>query len=268
MFKWKKINKFKYLEIKSFKENGCNAYFTSRKGGVSKGNYDSLNLGLHTKDKNSNVIKNRKIVANNLNINFSSITTASQVHGNNVHIVSKSERGKGSCNYNNSIKNSDALITNLKNITLFSYYADCVPLYFFDKRRKVIGLAHSGWKGTIKKIAVKVLHKMKAKFNSQLDDCLIGIGPAISGNYYEIDNKIAQKFKNEFSYTDQFLVVKNNNKYLLDLPKLNKIILINEGIKAKNIYESQICTFSDKENFYSYRRDQGKTGRMASIITL
>ncbi|MGM0436869.1 MAG: peptidoglycan editing factor PgeF [Bacillota bacterium] len=267
MFKWKSIDNFKYLEINSFKDNGCNAYFTSKKGGVSKGVYKSLNLGLHTEDDKENVLKNRKITAKNLNLKFSSLTSAEQIHGNEIHIVNENDKGKGRKNYNNAIKNTDALITKADDITLFSYYADCVPLYFYDKENKLIGLAHSGWKGTLKKIAVKVIRKMKIEFNSENENCLIAIGPAISKDYYEVDKKIINKFKNEFSYIDEVTVYKGKGRYLLDLPKLNKIMLIKEGIMAENITESKMCTYSDKENFYSYRRDQGKTGRMASIIT-
>ena len=268
MFKWINNKKFKYLEINSFKNRGCNAYFTSRNGGVSKGKYKSLNLGLHTEDNKENVLKNRKITTNNLNIKFASLTSAEQTHSDNIHIVNEKDRGKGSLNYNKAIKNTDALITGIEDITLLSYFADCVPLYFFDQKNKVIGLAHSGWKGTLKKIGIKVLNKMNTEFNTQKKDCLIAIGPAISKNYYEVDDKIINEFKKKFSYITEVLVYKGKGRYLLDLPTLNKIMFIKEGVIAENIIESKLCTFSDEDNFYSYRRDQGKTGRMAGIITL
>jgi len=268
MFKWKKKNNFRYLEIKNFSEKGCKAYFTSRNGGISKGSYKSLNLGLHTNDRKEAVIKNRKITANKLNLNFSSFTSAEQVHGNRVYIVEKGDKGKGSINYSNSIKKTDALITNANDITLFSYYADCVPLYFYDKENRIIGLAHSGWKGTLKKIGSKVLEKMKVEFNSKMSDCLVAIGPAISKDFYEIDHNLASKFKNNFSNINNYLVYKGKNSYLLDLPGIIKMMFLKKGIKNENIIESKMCTYSNEEHFYSYRRDKGVTGRMASIITL
>lgn len=269
MFKWKNEGAFEYLEIDGFKRNGCSAYFTSRKGGVSKGDYKSLNLGLHTNDSREKVIKNRKITAEKLGLDFSSFTSAEQVHGDRVYIVEKNEIGKGRISYENSIKKTDALITDINGITLFSYYADCVPLYFFDKENRVIGLAHSGWKGTLKRIGYKVIKKMETEFNSNISDCLVAIGPAISKEFYEVDNKLANKFKNEF--TDEiknYLIKKDRNSYFLDLPGLIKNMFFKIGIKKDNIFESKMCTYSNKEKFYSYRRDKGATGRMASIITL
>ncbi len=267
MFIWKNKGDFKYLEIDSFSKKGINAFFTSRKGGVSDGVFNSLNLGLHTSDKKNKVIMNRKILAKNLNIEFASLTSAKQVHSNNIYIVKDGDRGKGRLEYENSIENTDALITTSKDITLFSYYADCVPLYFYDLENKIIGLAHSGWKGTLKKISLKVLEKLKERFATDLNNCLVAIGPSISKEYYEVDERIINKFEEEFDYLDEFIVHKGKDRYLLDLPGLNKSMLIKAGILSKNIDLSNICTFSDKENFYSYRRDKGKTGRMASIIT-
>lgn len=268
MFKWKNKNDFKYLEIEKFRKNGCNAYFTSRNGGISKGSYKSLNLGLHTNDRKESVIKNRKITAKNLNLNLSSFTSAEQIHGDRVYVVEKKDRGKGSINYSNSIKKTDAIITNANDITLFSYYADCVPLYFYDKENRIIGLAHSGWKGTLKRIGLKVLKKMKDEFDSKISDCLVAIGPAISRDFYEVDNKLVNKFRNNFSNINDYLIYKGKNSYLLDLPGIVKMMFLKAGIKSENIIESNMCTYSNKENFYSYRRDKGVTGRMASIITL
>ena len=267
MFIWKNKGEFKYLEIDSFSKMGIKAFFTSRQGGVSEGVFNSLNLGLHTSDNNNKVIMNRKILAKNLNIDFASLTSAKQVHGNNVYIVKDKEKGKGSLEYKNSIENTDALLTKSKDITLFSYYADCVPLYFYDLENEIIGLAHAGWKGTLKKISLKVLEKLKNNFASNLNNCLVAIGPSISKEYYEVDERIINKFEEEFDYLDEFIVYKGKDRYLLDLPGLNKIMLIKAGILIKNIDLSNICTFSESDNFYSYRRDKGKTGRMASIIT-
>lgn len=268
MFKWNSIDGFKYLKITEFEKKGAKAFFTSRKKGVSKENYKSLNLGLHTQDKNANVIKNRKLVAKKLKLNFSSFTTAEQIHSNNVYVVKENDSGKGSLDYNNSLKNIDALITNSSNIVLFSYYADCVPLYFFDPQNKVIALAHAGWKGTLTKIALKVLKKMKLNFSTKIDNCLVAIGPAISKKNYEVDKNLIKKFDKEFKNISNFVAQKSENKYLLDLKSLNENMLLETGVSKENLIKSKHCTYEDNENFFSYRRDNGKTGRMASIISL
>lgn len=268
MFVWKSRDDFKYLEIESFATKGSRAYFTSRNGGVSNGHFSSLNQGLHTDDKKEAVIKNRKITAEKLNLDLASFTAAEQVHGNKVHIIQKDDRGRGSRDYLNSISGIDGLITDREDITLFSYYADCVPIYFFDPVKKVIGLAHSGWKGTVKEVAVQVLNKMKDHFQVDLKDCLIGIGPSISRDYYEVDSKVIDKFVSSFSFYKDYVVYKGKGHYLLDLPALNKRIIVSRGIVADNISMSRLCTYQKENDFYSYRRDKGKTGRMASIITL
>jgi hypothetical protein len=268
MFKWIKHDSLRLLSINRFKEFGVKAYFTSKKGGISEEDYVSLNLGLHTSDDNDNVLFNRKLVCEAVGIDNKSLVIGEQVHGNNVYVVTEKDRGKGALEYANSIKGVDALITNVKDLPLFSFYADCTPLFFLDPVHKIVGLAHAGWKGTVKKTAVKTLEKMIDRFNIQPEDCIVGIGPTISQNNYEVDENVVNKIMNSFGFYSEVIEENENKKYHLDLPKTNYMMLEKAGVLSENIIDSSMCTFDLQEYFYSYRRDDGKTGRMASIISL
>ena len=269
MFKWIKKDAIHYLILEEFHEYGVRAYFTSRKGGgVSQNEYSSLNMGLHTLDNNDNVLTNRKYFSEALNIDHDNLTAGEQIHGNRVHVVSEEDKGSGALDYENSIKGVDALITDIKGLPLISFYADCVPLFFLDPVHKIGGVAHAGWKGTVKKIAIKTLNKMSDYFGSTPDDCIVGIGPSISRKNYEVDNYVVDKFKKEFAFYKEVIDKNKDGTYQLDLPLSNYKILKKAGVKENNIINSSICTFDKKEYFYSYRRDNGKTGRMASIFVL
>ena len=268
MFKWIKKGSIRYLMLEEFEEHGARAYFTSRLGGVSTNGYSSLNMGLHTLDDNENVLTNRKYISDALNIDHNKLTAGEQVHGNQVYVVSQEDKGSGALDYENSVKGVDALITDIKDLPLVSFYADCVPLFFLDPVQKVGGLAHAGWKGTVSKIAIKTLDKMTEQFNSSPEQCMIGIGPAISGVNYEVDDNLANKFRETFDFHKEVCEKKKNGIYLLDLPKTNYMMLCKAGVRPENIINSSMCTYDLKEYFYSYRRDNGKTGRMASIFVL
>lgn len=268
MFVWRKDKQVKYLEISEFKKHGIKAIFTSRLGGVSTGNYSSLNLGLHTRDKKSNVIVNRKIIAQTLGLNYRDFVAGEQVHGNRIKVVKDDDKGRGALNYEDSISGVDGLITDTNNLPLISFYADCVPLLLADIKNKVIGLAHAGWKGTYLKIGVEAIKKMQKYFNTRPEDCLIGIGPSISRENYEVDNRVINKFKESFSYWKDLVTYKGKGHYLLDLWTANKQALVEIGVPDSQIIISNYCTYKDNDYFYSYRKEGGKTGRMASIITL
>ena len=264
MFEWQIKNGVKFLKLTEFERDGVKALFTSRIGGVSKGAYESLNMAFHTADKFDNVKENRRIICDILDINPEFLTAGEQVHGNKVQIVQQKDKGKGAIN-RNSIKNIDGLITN-ESIPLIAFFADCVPLFFVDPDNKVIAIAHAGWKGTVLKIGKIVLQKMIKNCGTNIQSCRVGIGPAISGTNYEVDNNVVRKFKNNFNNCDKFIEKKANGKYNLSLKSANKILIQEMGVPSARIAVSKLCTYDSQNDFYSYRRDNGKTGRMAALI--
>lgn len=263
----------KYLELTDFIDRGVKTFFTTRIGGVSSGNYASLNMGFHTGDDINKVSKNRKKFCRTVNINYRQLVAGEQIHGDRVYVVTSDDRGKGALSQKACIPGVDALITDNPGIPLISFYADCVPLYILDPVGGAVGLAHAGWKGTVNKIGIKTIKKMKEVYGTCVSDCLCAIGPAISGRNYRVDNRVISRFQNKFSKwstSDLSHIITPADKggqYYLDLKLTNYLLLTGAGIPESQIIVSNYCTFSDSELFYSYRQCNN-TGRMFSIIEM
>jgi len=176
------------------------------------------------------------------------IASCLQTHSNNVKYIKKSGL------YNNI----DGLVTHIdNNIYLMIQTADCMPIFIIDNIKGMIGLVHSGWKGTSNSIILSAI-SIFSNYDSRIDDIEIYIGPSIKSCCYEIKYDVAKYFNPKF-------IIKNNQKSFLDLEKKVRYDLSEVGIKSSNIFISDICTYENK-NFCSYRRDNDKSGRMYSII--
>ncbi len=267
-FTLKKNNNLLYLTIPSFVEtNLVNHCFTTKAGGVSLKPYEGLNLGTNTLDKKEYIEKNYSIISSELGINPRDIIISDQVHDDRILRINKYHQ-IGKDIFNTKLKGIDGLITNEKNVALITLYADCVPIFFLDTENEVVGLSHAGWRGTVKKIGKKTVEKMVKEFDSDPSKILVGIGPSIGPCCYEIDEKVIRKFEQEYKYLNDFVVKKSNSKYILNLWAANKISLLEAGLKEENITISNVCTKCNNNLFYSYRGNNGITGRMAAIIQL
>jgi len=259
----------KYFIVEEFQETGLLDYvFTTRIGGLSKGGFAELNLGLHVADKKEIVIKNREIAADLINSKLKYMVAGEQVHGTQISEVTNDDLTKGARDYKTALTKTDALMTDVSDILLSSYYADCTPLSFLDPVNKVVALAHAGWKGSLAEIAKKMVDRLKAVYDTKPKELLVAIGPSIGQCCYQVGVEVVGPFKQKFDYADSLLQQGETGKYLLDLKKANYIQLKNVGLKSENIIISNLCTFCNQELFFSYRRDGSKTGRMASLIKL
>lgn len=268
MFIWKKNGEFRYLEIEEFTKMGIQAYFTSRHGGVSQGCYATLNLGLHTRDEKESILTNRQIVAEKIGFKLADFVSAEQVHSDRIYVVEEKDRGRGALAYSDSLPGFDGIITATSGLPLLSFYADCVPLLFMDSVKRVVGLAHAGWKGTVKKIGIKTVQKMMDVFGSRPKDIWVGIGPSISRHNYQVDEIVIKQIRESFPYWRDLIVKQDKGHYLFDLWNANSLPLLDLGIPANQIIISGYCTYRDNDDFYSYRKENGFTGRLASIISL
>lgn len=238
--------------------------FTTRSGGHSKSPYDSLNIGLHVEDKYEAIINNRETLAQKLSIPLTHWVTGEQVHGTAIHLVNTNDAGKGAYDFDSSIRNVDGLITKEEGLLCSAYFADCVPLYFYDSTTGYIGMAHAGWRGTVNGIAKKMVEKMH-ELGADLNDLLVAIGPSISQENYEVDQHVI----NHIDVKHRDAVTKPSKqlgKYLLDLKQLNRAIVRDSGLHDENIRVSNYCTYREKDLFFSHRRDEGRTGRMLGFI--
>lgn len=240
---------------------------STRLRGKSDSPFLSLNLALHTGDDSLTVIDNRRAFCDSVGVDCKRLVTSQQVHDDQVVTVDERYAGRGALAYEDSIKHTDALITNRPNLPLMLCFADCVPVLIADPVLRVIGIAHAGWKGTVLKIAQKTVLKMQAQFGSEPADCLIGIGPSIGGCCYEVDEPVIRQFTAAFSYADEFITPRGE-KWQLDLWEANRRQLTDIGVLPQNIVVSGVCTACNHELFYSYRQENGKTGRIAACISL
>lgn len=215
----------------------------------------SFSFALHTGEEKSKIDKNRDDFVSFLGKDLNYVL-ANQVHSDTIYSVTKKENIGW-----NEVSNidADALITNLKGVVLSVLTADCVPILLFDKKKEVIAVVHSGWRGTYKEITFKTVERMKKEFNSNPKDILASIAPSIAKCCYEVDEDVAKFFQ-------EGLTPLKDKKFMLDLVLINKNQLIRSGVE--NIEMSNICTSCNKEKFFSYRKESGCSGRFISFIGL
>lgn len=242
--------------------------FTTRIGGVSTGDCASLNLSFTRGDREEAVQENYNRISKALDISVDSIVCSSQTHTTNIRVVTEKDKGKGVvCEKDYS--DIDGLITNVKGITLATFYADCVPLYFVDPIHQSIGLSHSGWRGTVARMGRETLKKMKEEFGTDPSDVIAAIGPSICQDCYEVSEDVAMEFAKEFpGHEDEILINKGNRKYQLDLWAANRIVLLEAGVKEEHLSVTDICTCCNPEFLFSHRASKGKRGNLGAFLSL
>lgn len=257
-----------YLAIPAFEETGLVKHcFTTRVGGVSQGVYNSLNTSLDKEDPVDNVLKNLDRVCSAVGIDYTRLVLTDQTHEDVIRVVTEADIGKG-ITVPSDITNTDGLMTNIPGIPLITFYADCVPLFFLDKRNKAIAVTHSGWKGTVKRIGAKTLKQMGEVYGTRPEDCLVGIGPSIEMDCFEVGPEVAQDFRDNFDNWAKFIEPFGEEKSKIDLWLVNKLMLMELGVPEENITVSGLCTMCNEELLFSYRRDKGRTGSLSAIMEL
>lgn len=243
-------------------------FVTTRKGGVSPMPSRDLNISFETSDNAFNVLKNREIVFDQLNIDTSACVMQNQVHGNDIAYVTEADKGKGYYSHKDVIGDYDAMITDKKNICLFLFAADCVPILLYDTEKQIIAAVHSGWKGTVKQIAKKTVEKMTEMFGCNPQNIFAAIGPSISLKNYEVGQNVVDEVLKSFKTLDKFLIFNQiTQKYHFDMWYTNQFLLKQAGVPEQNIEISGVCTFDNPEMFFSARRDE-PTGRFGAGIML
>ncbi len=249
MFFSKKLKKFKEI-------NHC---FFSRKGGYSSGIFKGLNCGRGSKDNKIKVQKNLSYVSKKMFLNKNKLILMHQTHSNKVLEIKKN-------NYKRRI-NSDAIISQEKGLLLGVVTADCVPILLYEKRNKIIGCIHAGWKGAFSGIIKKTILKIK-KINSK-NIIFASVGPCIGKKNYEVDIEFENKFLIQSKKNKKYFSKKNKNKRLFDLRKFVADRLLELKVKVDHVNHD---TFEEKHNFFSYRRSSKLNhrdyGRCISVIRL
>jgi len=245
-----------------FEQAGFTTACSCRLHGESDMVPGTLNLALHVGDNPQKVLRNRQKFAAAIGVKPERFTTCAQVHGSHVQVITEDRIGSGALSFADTIPETDALITNLADVPLLLFYADCVPVLLADPKTGAIGLAHAGWRGTAAQIAKKTVAAMQKAFGVQPENLLAAIGPSIGDCCYEVDDVVGIQMQ---EYASCF-TEKCNGKYWLDLWQVNRQQLMEAGVALSNISTAGVCTNHIPELFCSYRYENGKTGRMGVCL--
>ncbi|NLO69704.1 MAG: peptidoglycan editing factor PgeF [Porphyromonadaceae bacterium] len=246
---------------------GISHFSTTRFGGVSSGNYESLNLGLYSGDSNKNINENFERLCSEINVRREQIYLPFQSHENRVLCIDEDFSKETKEAQDKLLNGVDALITRLPEKLIGVTTADCVPILVYDPVTKSVGAAHAGWRGTRGRIAEKMVAAMAAKFGTNPKNIFAAIGVSISPDAYNVGKELIALFEEE-NFDTEKIFFKKNAKYHLDLQNANKLILENAGIPTENIQNSGICTFNENEKYFSARRLGINSGRLIHCVML
>lgn len=264
----KQLGDLEYLTFPAITDTGLVGHlFTTRTGGVSQGDCASMNLSFSRGDNPEHVLENYRRICNVLGVQAEDVVATVQTHTTNIRHVTGADKGKGVvCPQN--YQDIDGLITDEPGVVLACFFADCVPLYFVDPVKKAIGLAHSGWRGTVNRMGACMVQAMTDAFGSRPEDLIAAIGPSICRDCYEVSDDVAEEFEKAFSGCGTAVVAqgKEPGKYQLDLWLANRIILMQAGIPEKNISVTDVCTCHNPEYLFSHRASHGKRGNLAAFL--
>jgi len=258
----------KIITYKSFNKFNEIAHFcTTRHGGVSVGNFASLNLSPFSGDDINNVAQNIDILSEIIDFDKKKLALPYQNHGCEIRIIDDNYFQLTDIEQKEYLFGVDALISNSKNICIGVTTADCVPILLYDPKKQVIAVAHAGWRGTCDRIAEKTILIMQEHFKCEAINLHVVIGPSISQEFYNVGEELVHNFSDS-GFPKSLIFKIKDDKILLNLWEANKWLIEKMGVPANQIEICGICTYSELENFFSARRLGIKSGRMLSGIIL
>ncbi len=218
--------------------------FFTREGGVSTGTYSSLNCRTSSKDKPENIIENRKRVTDYFGVEKEQLLTLQQVHSPTALIVNAPWGEE-------KIPQADGLVTDQKGLVLGALTADCGSVLFADPKAKVIGAAHSGWRGAIEGVLEDTLEKM-VSLGANIEDIHVALGPTISQQNYEVDDAFKYNFLDRDVRNGAFFTPNQaGKKPHFDLPRYIKNRLVRANVN--HLFISSECTYANESKYFSYR---------------
>lgn len=260
-----------YLSFKALEDTGMVINgFSTRLGGASKGRFATMNFSYSRKDDPADVLENFTRMADTLGVERDRMVVSYQTHTTNVRRVTREDEGKGVIR-ERDYRNVDGLITDVPGITLVTFYADCVPLYLVDPVHYAIGLSHSGWRGTVRRMGQVTMDAMKEAFGTRPEDVTACIGPSICRDCFEVGEEVAEAFADAFDPKYRDALYRANakpGKYQLDLWKANEIIFQEAGVPKEQIHTTNICTMCNSDYLFSHRRVGEERGNLAAFLSI
>lgn len=248
-------------------EEGITHGFTTRRGGVSAPPFDTLNMGTTRDEPMENILENYRRVAKAYGLSFPELCLVCHEHGDNVLRVDRTHGGRGLTG--ELLDFSDGLVTCDPKVTLMTCHADCSAFFLYDKRLRVIGLAHAGWKGMKKRVGQRLVESLVREFGTRPSDIVASIGPCICEKCFEVEEEIARDFALEFDCPDIYSQKPEKpGKGYVSLRAAAVIQLLDSGVEKENISIMDHCTFEERGLFFSFRRDGRGTGSMAAFLRI
>lgn len=265
-----KNKNLEYLQFRVLNDYNVKHCITLRHGGVSSGEYKSLNFRTLGNDKIENVFKNLDIIKNELS--FGDICKGKQDHTDRVIIID--EYNKDNYLFKNlNQEKVDGYVVSSPNIATLITTADCNPIIIYDKAKNVVANVHAGWKGVINKIYINAINIMKRKYNSNVNDLIVCIGPSIRNCCFTSkEDAFKEKFISSFSYSNEYLYYNQDGTFHIDLVKILAHELKKVGVLEENIHVADICTRCNTDDFFSYRyavqNNKKDYATMATIVQI
>lgn len=258
-----------FITFSKLKEAGVTHGFSTRLGGVSQEHLASMNLSFARGDSPLNVHENFRRMGEAIGFTPEQLVFSDQQHQSVIRKVTKEDAGKGIVR-TRDYTCVDGLVTDEPGLCLATFYADCVPLFFYDPVKNVVALAHSGWRGTVAKIGAKMVHLMERDYGCMDYNIIAAIGPSICKDCYEVSRDVYEEFEKSFAVSEleEIFETKTDGKYQLDLWKANELILTQAGIQKEHLDVTDICTCCNPDLLFSHRASHGKRGNLAAFIML
>jgi len=251
--------------IAGFDGDGLVHGFSTRRGGVSAGPYESLNVGLYSGDKLSRVVANREILFHDAGVPLDWAVFARQVHGTAVAAVGVKERGAGARDPGGAIGNFDGMITGEADVILTAMGADCPPVYFFDPVQRAVGIVHAGWRGVAGGVAVAAVQALVDHCGSRPEHLHAAVGPGIGPCCFQVGDDVAAAFRQPGL---DAALREDGDRWRADLTGALRHQLEQLGLKPERVWTADVCTRCRSDLFFSYRRQRGAVGSMVAWIGL
>ena len=250
-------NGFRFLYLPELEELGLYNCLTTK----------DMDIGRGTNEDIDDINENFERIYDFIGIRPKEQFSGYQVHSGNVARIR--DMSQGSFNgVDRIISETDGLVTDMKNIALISRFADCTPVLLFDPIKKVQANIHSGWKGTLQRIAANGIDIMVNEYGCNPKDIIGVLGPTIGRDDFEVESDVMNMFREEFDFYKEIIRQKNEIKFLIDLHTTIKRMLVDKGLQEKNLTIINMSTYAEEDLFHSYRRDKEEFGIMGAITIL
>ena len=257
-----------YFQSPLLLKQGIKHGFSTRRGGVSRGIYATLNTGLTTGDEISRVKENRQKFLSLWGLSLEKAVAGLSVHGVRVTPVSSADKGRGQ-ELGDGVPDTDGLITNERELALTVHSADCQMILIFDPWRKIIGVAHAGWRGLLLGMGTVIIKKMEEYYGTNPEHVTAVVGPSICVDCFEVGVEVVQYFRFRRQYrTPLVFNSPTRGSYYIDLRGIIREQLQEAGVTEDKLSISTLCTKEHPAWFYSHRRDGSRTGRMMGFISM